>query len=242
MLRPAPRATALLLLALVLASPGRAQQETGSLAGRVVDSVSGQAAEGVTVSLTGPDPEPGAERLREVQTSGADGRFTFSALPAGRYDLRFEKAGRESSLSGVAVQAGEPSQVELRLPPLPVAEPQPSDVEEFVVIASPVAEILAASRLDSDQLLNTLSAEDFSKLAISDVADALKFVPGVNVVEGQFAVIRGLEDRYSSTLYNGAVVPSPDPDRQSVQLDLFPSDGLEDVRSRAAEQLVRRLD
>jgi TonB-dependent receptor len=98
----------------------------------------------------------------------------------------------------------------------PPPEPEPSDVEEFVVI-------------DSDQLLDTLSAEDFSKLAVSDIADALKFVPGVNVVEGQFAVIRGLEDRYSSTLYNGAVVPSPDPDRQSVQLDLFPSDVVSDL-------------
>src|SRR6185503_3794100 len=47
---------------------------------------------------------------------------------------------------------------------------------------------------------------------------------GVNVVEGQFAIIRGLEDRYSSTLYNGAPVPSPDPERQSVQLDLFPAE------------------
>jgi TonB-dependent receptor len=134
---------------------------------------------------------------------------------------------------GRAQQPDEPEEraeqpaLEPAAPPPP--EPEPSDVEEFVVIASPVQEILAASRLDSDQLLDTLSAEDFSKLAVSDIADALKFVPGVNVVEGQFAVIRGLEDRYSSTLYNGAVVPSPDPDRQSVQLDLFPSDVVSDL-------------
>ena len=92
------------------------------------------------------------------------------------------------------------------------------------MVASPVAEILAASRIDADEMINTMNADEFSKLAIGDVADALRFVPGVNVVEGQFAVIRGLEDRYSSTLYNFAPVPSPDPDRQSVQLDLFPSD------------------
>jgi outer membrane receptor protein involved in Fe transport len=78
--------------------------------------------------------------------------------------------------------------------------------------------------MDSDQMLNILSAEDFSKYAAGDVAEALERVAGVNIVEGQFAVIRGLEDRYSSTLYNGAIVPSPDPDRQSVQLDLFPSE------------------
>jgi outer membrane receptor protein involved in Fe transport len=229
---PALRATSLflVLVALALAGPTRAQQGTGSLEGRVVDAASGLAAEGVTVTVTGPAPEPGAQPLREVQTSDAAGSFVFPALPAGRYELHFEKAGyRESGLGDVVVQAGQPKRVELQLPPLPAAEPELSDVEEFVVIAAPVAEILAASRLDSDQLLNTLSAEDFSKLAVSDIADALKFVPGVNVVEGQFAVIRGLEDRYSSTLYNGAVVPSPDPDRQSVQLDLFPSDVVSDL-------------
>ena len=85
-------------------------------------------------------------------------------------------------------------------------------------------EALEASRAESDELINTLSAEEFSKFAASDVADALKFVAGVNVVEGQFAIIRGLEDRYSSTLYNSAPIPSPDPDKQSVQLDLFASD------------------
>jgi outer membrane receptor protein involved in Fe transport len=79
-------------------------------------------------------------------------------------------------------------------------------------------------RLDSDQLINTLSAEEMSKFAASDVGDALKRVAGVNVVGGQFAVIRGLDDRYSSTLYNNAPIPSPDPSKQSIQLDLFPSD------------------
>ena len=119
--------------------------------------------------------------------------------------------------------------------PAPVAEtPAPAaadggaapapDVEEFIVLAPPGGEIMAASRMEADELINTLSADDFAKFSASDVADALKFVPGVNVVEGQFAIIRGLEDRYNSTLYNSAPVPSPDPDSQSVQLDLFPSD------------------
>jgi outer membrane receptor protein involved in Fe transport len=101
---------------------------------------------------------------------------------------------------------------------------QPPEIEEFVVVASPAEAIMQASRIDADELINTLNAEEFSKFAASDVADALKFVPGVNVVEGQFAIIRGLEDRYSSTLFNFAPVPSPDPDSQSPQLDLFPSE------------------
>jgi outer membrane receptor protein involved in Fe transport len=218
-----------LLVALALlglgAGAGEAQEAATELTGSVVDSNTTAPLEGVRVTAVeaGAFSGPGADLPR--QTSGADGSFRFPALPPGRYELRFEKEGyRASSLADVQVDAGRPNAVEFQLPPLPPAEPELSDVEEFVVIASPAEQILAASRFESDQLLNTLSADDFSKLAVSDVADALKFVPGVNVVEGQFAVIRGLEDRYSSTLFNSAIVPSPDPDRQSVQLDLFPSD------------------
>lgn len=104
------------------------------------------------------------------------------------------------------------------------------EIEDFVVEAAIMEEILQglSMRIESDLSLDLLSAEDLSKFAASDVADALKRIPGVSLVSGgtggQFAIIRGLEDRYSSTTFNGAPVPSPDPTRQSVQLDLFPSD------------------
>jgi TonB-dependent receptor len=99
-------------------------------------------------------------------------------------------------------------------------------VEDPTVRGATAADLLGSieKRQEADQLVNLLSAEELAKFAASDVGDALKRVAGVNIVEGQFAIIRGLEDRYSSTLYNGAPVPSPDPDKQSVQLDLFPSD------------------
>jgi hypothetical protein len=102
----------------------------------------------------------------------------------------------------------------------------------MIVEASAVEDIMAGLdlRMQSDQLLNVMGAEEFAKFAAGDVADALKRVSGVNVVGGQFAIIRGLEDRYSSTTFNGAPVPSPDPDRQSVQLDLFASDIVSSVQ------------
>ena len=59
--------------------------------------------------------------------------------------------------------------------------------------------------------------------------DLVSRLAGVNVVEGQFAVVRGLGDRYNSTLLNDLPVPSPDPIRQGVQLDLFPTSIIESV-------------
>src|SRR5262245_1635854 len=113
------------------------------------------------------------------------------------------------------------------LEPQAPSGPEPgdtTDVEEFLVVGSTVAMESILLRTESDQLLNVLSAEELSKFAATDVAEGLKRMAGVYVVEGQFAVIRGLEERYSSTLFNSAPVPSPDPDRQSIQLDLFPTE------------------
>lgn len=187
----------------------------GIIQGRVLDAATTQPLAGVTVTVA-----PG----EIVRVTDADGNFEFEAIAAGTYSVRFEKAGyRGSTKSDFVVTAHQMSRADFSIPPQVEAD-GPSDIEEFVVVAPAAGEIMAASRMDADELVNTLNAEEFAKFAASDVADALRFVPGVNVVGGQFAVIRGLEDRYNSTLYNFAPIPSPDPDSQSVQLDLFPSD------------------
>ncbi len=219
------------LALLWVGAPASAQEpqsaDAGIVRGRVFDSESSAAIESATVTLVWPAREGAAPRT-ELRSTDAKGEFEFPAIPAGSYTVRYEKSGyRPSSMTSFVVQGGQENRADFPLPPARAragAEGELPGVEEFVVIASPLEEILAASRMESDELINTMSAEEISKFAASDVADALRFVPGVNVVKGQFAIIRGLEDRYSSTLYNFAPVPSPDPDSQSPQLDLFPSD------------------
>jgi len=237
-------AAVLLAMAVLLAprpalaqDAGSTEVQDGTLQGRVSDNETSEPVDGVTVTVIGPK-HPDAEPRRVVRTTNAEGLFELRNVPIGSYEIRFEKDGYPpSKLPELVVGPDQIVRADLRILPRPAGEVAPApppgaapgpgpapDVEEFVVLAPPLAEIMAASRMDADELINTLSAEDFSKFAASDVADALKFVPGVNVVEGQFAIIRGLEDRYNSTLYNSASVPSPDPDSQSVQLDLFAAD------------------
>lgn len=226
---PSPRARAALtistLVLLVVAALARAADLEGAIAGRVLDATSGEAVEGASVIVTWPAPADGGAPHRETRVTAPDGTWELSGVPGGTYTVRIEKSGfKPAQIARFVVRPGESARADLSLTALAPDVPEmPSDVEEFVVVGTK-AEAIEASRESSDQLLNTLSAEEFSKFAASDVADALKFVPGVNVVKGQFAIIRGLEDRYSSTLYNGAPLPSPDPDRQSIPLDLFPSE------------------
>jgi TonB-dependent receptor len=74
-----------------------------------------------------------------------------------------------------------------------------------------------------------LGAEQISRTGDSDAASALRRVTGLTLVDGKFIYVRGLGERYSSTQLNGAAVPSPDPTRSVIPLDLFPSDIIESL-------------
>jgi len=215
--------------AVLIAGPTAAQQsETGTISGRVFDGENGAPLSNATIILAFPDPGDGSQPRQEVATSGPAGDYEFGAVPAGLYTVNFIKSGyRASTIKDFQVVAGQDNVADFPMPPRPkAASDDVLELDAFVVEASVVGEMMDTLdlRLESDQMLNLLSAEDLAKFAATDVADALKRVAGVNIVDGQFAIIRGLEDRYSSTLYNGAPVPSPDPESQSVQLDLFPSE------------------
>lgn len=183
----------------------------GTISGRVFDGETGAPIENATVVLAFPDPGDGSEARQEVATTGPDGDYEFDAIPAGAYDLSFVKSGyRASSVTNFDVVAGQDNVVDFPMPRLSTATSgEILELDAFVVEASVVGEMMDGLelRLESDQLVNIMSAEDLSKYAASDVADALSRVAGINVEEGQFAIIRGLEDRYSSTMFNGAPVP-----------------------------------
>ena len=84
-------------------------------------------------------------------------------------------------------------------------------------------------RRASAQVSETLSAEQISRAGDSDTGAALKRVTGLSLVDGKYVYVRGLGERYSSVLLNGAQIPSPDPTRRVVPLDLFPTEMLEGV-------------
>jgi outer membrane cobalamin receptor len=91
----------------------------------------------------------------------------------------------------------------------------------------------------SVQLLDGLSLESIKKSGASNVASAVRNVPGVSVQGGKYVYVRGLGDRYTKTILNGVDVPGLDPDRNTLQLDIFPSSLLENiivVKSSTADQ------
>src|SRR5690606_23456516 len=78
-------------------------------------------------------------------------------------------------------------------------------------------------------LVAAVTAEQMAKSPDGDAAKAVQRVSGVTVQDGRSVFVRGLGERYTVTNLNGARLPSPEPEKRFVPLDLFPSSLLQSV-------------
>ncbi len=113
-------------------------------------------------------------------------------------------------------------------PAAAATEEQPP--EDEIEVSAPGAEmVVTGTRGPSNlartapQVLNLLSTEDIARTGEGDIAGALGRVTGLSVVGSGFVYVRGLGDRYSLALLNGSPLPSPEPLRRVVPLDIFPT-------------------
>src|SRR5438045_4007380 len=78
-------------------------------------------------------------------------------------------------------------------------------------------------------VVNSVTAEQISKSPDGDAAQAVRRVSGVTVQDGKYVFVRGLGERYTTSSLNGARVPSPEPERRVVPLDMFPAGLLQTI-------------
>jgi outer membrane receptor protein involved in Fe transport len=112
---------------------------------------------------------------------------------------------------------------------------QPAATEEDVERISVSGRLMssaasaAAERREQPYVAELLGMEQISRAGDSNAATALRRVTGLTLVKDKFIYVRGLGERYSSTLLNGAQVPSPDPTRNVIPLDMFPAGIIESL-------------
>jgi len=217
----APRHRFLLFVLLAAAAPAAAQ---GVLTGVVVDGAYGGGLPGASVSVTSP-----TGGLAGGAATDMDGRFRIVGLVPGAYDVSFSFTGYSTQrVTGVEIAA---SDVTLDI----VLQEDVLDLgagQEIVVTAAAILDNDAALlrvRQRSASVSDAVGAREISRSGAGDAADAMERVTGASIVDGRYVVVRGLGDRYASTQLNGAELPTADPDRRSAQLDLFPSEFLENI-------------
>ena len=112
---------------------------------------------------------------------------------------------------------------------MPSAADQADAESGNVDVSIPGADIIVTGRRTSNisqsapQVVNVLSAADIKRTGEGDIAGSLQRVTGLSVVSGGYVYVRGLGDRYSLALLNGSPLPSPEPLKRVVPLDIFPT-------------------
>jgi len=189
----------------------------GTLSGRIVSGEDGKPVANARVFISGTPLDVSTDADGTYSVPIAEGSYSVSVIAANFSTL---------TLYDIAIKAGETTTRPIELTPAGLELP------EFVVLEPFVEGSLAAfveERRESSAVTDILGAEQISRAGDSDAAGALKRVTGLTLVDGKFIYVRGLGERYSSTLLNGAQVPSPDPTRRVVPLDLFPTEVLSGI-------------
>lgn len=156
-----------------------------------------------------------------------EGRYSIIVKSEGFYEVEFSYLGYETKvISDVKVGTNDEVQVNVTL------NPSSNQLEEVVITVSAKknneAAVLAIQK-GAITLLDGLSAQTMKKSGDGDVAAAIKRIPGVSVQGGKFVYVRGLGDRYSKTLLGNVEVPGLDPDRNTLQLDVFPTNLIDNI-------------
>ena len=193
-------------------------QEKGFIRGNIADGDFGGPMIGATVTVDGM-PGVGA-------STDFDGNFSLPLAP-GTYDISISFISYATqSYPKTVVTSGKVTMIDAVLS---------SAIEELAGVEI-VGEVRRNSEVamlmdmkNASTVTDGLSAQSFRKIGDSDLSGAIKRVTGVTVQGGKYVYVRGLGDRYTKTTLNGMSLPGLDPDVNAVQIDIFPTNVLENV-------------
>jgi hypothetical protein len=204
--------------ALELRSADASSESPGRIDGRVLDAETGRALTGASVVLTGAGRQT---------VAGVGGRFSIRDVAPGERAIQVSFLGYASKVvTNVVVEAGKPVWIEIVLAPAAV-ELEAIRVNAARVVGS-VGQTTGAQRAAS-AVVNAIGAEQISRSPDGVAADAIRRVSGVSVQDGKYVFVRGLGERYTTASLNGARIPSSEPERRVVPLDLFPAGLLQTI-------------
>ena len=209
------RKTVLTLIVAIAAVHAFAQE--GFIRGKVIEDATGEPLFGATIVKQG---------IITGTSTDFDGNYSLK-LPVGTHNIVFQSVSFQSIvLEGVEVKADEPTILDV------VMKEDVQQLGEVVVTATVTKDNDIGVMLVQKKSVNTLdgiSSSTFRKVGDSNLSSAMKRVTGVSVQGDKYVYVRGLGDRYTKTSVNGMVIPGLDPDRNDVQIDIFPTGILENV-------------
>ncbi|MBL4644047.1 MAG: TonB-dependent receptor [Flavobacteriaceae bacterium] len=155
-------------------------------------------------------------------TSDFDGNYTLS-VSAGNHVLVFSFIGYQTVEKNILVKANETLTINQKL-----SAKEGVTLDEVQIQATVNRTKVSALLLEQKQAVSiktTIGAQELENKGVSDLATAVTKATGISKEEGSNTVfVRGLGDRYNSTTLNGLPLPSNNPSRKNISLDIFSTD------------------
>jgi len=191
-----------------------AYAQTGKISGTVTDKKTGETLIGVTVKIKG---------TTKGTSTGPDGKYTIGALADGKHTIEASYVGYATKeLPGVTVENGGNTALNIILDE---SNSQTlGDVQVRGVAGKESETALLSMQKNSIEIKQGIGIQELSRKGVSDVEEGLTKITGITKVDGRGLFVRGLEDRYNNLLINGLAVPSNNPFKKIIPLDLFPTD------------------
>ncbi len=192
----------------------------GDVVGVVVDETETVALQSAVVRIV--------ELGRQVATE-RDGSFRIADVPAGTYTLEARFQGVPSETQTITVPESGTITANFLL--------GGDDAANILVYGQRANQFNALSReYASDTIVDVLSRDAIGQFPDQNVAESLRRLPGINVLndqgEGRFVAVRGLDPNLNATSINGVRVPAPEGDIRAVALDVVASDIIESIEVR----------
>lgn len=202
-----------------LASTQRsAMVQIGTVQGQVVDASGGGPLPMAEVAVVGFDL---------TTATDLNGRYSLPGIPEGTHAITVRLIGFQAkTVTGVSVHGGASTNLNVTLEASAISL---DAIEITAALERGSAARLIEERRAAPTVVDAIGSAQIAKSPDSDAAQALKRVTGLSIVGGRYVYVRGLGDRYSAARLNGAPLPSPEPDRKALPLDMFPSTLLEAV-------------
>lgn len=192
--------------------------QNGIIRGTVIDDATGETVIGANISIK--ETSAGA-------VSDLDGQFSIEIEP-GVYNLQVTYIGYQAlTIEEIGVRAGEVTVIgEIRI------SESSLELQEVVVSAKTIQTTEAALltvKKKSAVMLDGISSAKMELTGDATAVEAAKRVTGVSVEGGKYVYVRGLGDRYSKTTLNNVDIPGLDPDRNTLQMDIFPTNLINNI-------------
>ncbi len=196
---------------------GNSENKNNVITGKVIDATTNDALPFVNIIVTD---------LKTGTMTDFNGNFSIK-LPDGKYKIDFKTLGYKSVSKIIEVQGG-PKVIKLNVKMTETSQKLNTVVITGSKIRNTEQSMLALQK-KSISMIDGLSSQTFKTLGVSNLTSAAKKIVGVNVQDDKYIYVRGLGDRYTKTILNKIDIPGLDPDKNTIQTNLFPTSILENI-------------